>query len=374
MKTASFTFRRIASATACIVLLGLTQAAYADDYSDVSRMLRSGQLAEASVKVDQVLSAKPNDPQIRFFKGVILSEQGKPNEAIAVFTKLTQDYPELPEPYNNLAVLYASQNQFDKARAALEMAIRTNPSYATAHENLGDIYAKLASQAYTKALQLDTSNAGLQPKLSLIKELFAPGSKAVRTAAVKTPTIAAPVAAVVPVATKAPAAVVASKPETVAPAAKTPAETSSNGVTTIKAPVVTAANTKAATSADSAKPETADSKSEDVAAVEAAVQAWARAWANKDMKAYYAAYGSDFRPANGASRSAWEADRKARIVGKRSIDVNVSNIRVKLDGSKATASFRQDYRGDALKISSNKSLGFAKAGSKWLIVREAAGN
>ena len=349
MKIASFTFRRLASATACIVLLGLTQAAYADDYSEVSRMLRSGQLAEANTKVDQVLSAKPNDPQIRFFKGVILSEQGKPSEAIAVFTKLTQDYPELPEPYNNLAVLYASQNQFDKARAALEMAIRTNPSYATAHENLGDIYAKLASQAYTKALQLDTSNAGLQPKLSLIKELFAPGSKAVRTATVKTPTIAAPVAAVAPVATKAPVAVAVVKPETVAPA-------------------------KSATEASSTKPEAADSKSEDVAAVEAAVQAWARAWANKDMKAYYAAYGSDFRPANGASRSGWEADRKARIVGKKSIDVNVSNIRVKLDGNKASASFRQDYRGDALKISSNKSLGLVKAGNKWVIVREAAGN
>lgn len=362
MKIATFTFRRLAGAAACIALLGLAQVAYADDYSEVSRMLRSGQLAEANAKVDQVLSAKPNDPQIRFFKGVILSEQGKPNEAIAIFTKLTQDYPELPEPYNNLAVLYASQNQFDKARAALEMAIRTNPSYATAHENLGDIYAKLASQAYTKALQLDTSNAGLQPKLSLIKELFAPGSKAVRTAAAKTPPVVAAVA------TKAPVAVAVVKPEPVAVATKTATQASTAGVTTIKAPVATAASTTKAPT------ETADSQSEDTAAVEAAVQAWARAWANKDMKAYYAAYGSDFRPANGASRSAWEADRKIRIVGKRSIDVNVSNIRVKLDGNKATANFRQDYRGDALKISSNKSLGFAKAGNKWVIVREAAGN
>ena len=362
MKIASFTFRRLASATACIVLLGLTQAAYADDYSEVSRMLRSGQLAEANTKVDQVLSAKPNDPQIRFFKGVILSEQGKPSEAIAVFTKLTQDYPELPEPYNNLAVLYASQNQFDKARAALEMAIRTNPSYATAHENLGDIYAKLASQAYTKALQLDTSNPGLQPKLGLIKELFAPGSKAVRTAAVKTPAVVAAVA------TKEPVAVAVVKPEPVAVATKTPAQASAAGVTTIKAPIATAASTT------NAATEAVGNKSEDSAAVEAAVQAWARAWANKDMKAYYAAYGSDFRPANGASRSGWEADRKARIVGKKSIDVNVSNIRVKLDGNKASASFRQDYRGDALKISSNKSLGLVKAGNKWVIVREAAGN
>ena len=369
MKIASYKFRSLASAAACVVLIGLGQAAYADDYSDVSRMLRSGQLSEANAKVDQILSAKPNDPQIRFFKGVILSEQGKPSEAIATFTRLTQDYPELPEPYNNLAVLYASQNQFDKARAALEMAIRTNPSYATAHENLGDIYAKLASQAYTKALQLDTSNTGLQPKLALIKELFAPSSKAVRTAAkAQQAATKAPVVAAVVAPSPVPAAVVAP----VVVAAKAPAETNTTSVTVIKAPVVNTA-TKTAT-AETVKPEVADSKSEDTAAVEAAVQAWARAWANKDMKAYYAAYSNDFRPANGASRSNWEADRKARIVNKRLIEVNVSNIRVKMNGSKATASFRQDYRGDSLKISSNKSLALAKAGNKWVIVRELAGN
>jgi tetratricopeptide (TPR) repeat protein len=114
---------------------------------------------------------------MRFLKGVIQTESGKPADAIGTFTKLTEDYPELPEPYNNLAVLYAGQSQFDKARAALEMAIRTNPSYATAHENLGDVYAKLASQAYSKALQLDSNNTGVQPKLALIRDLFAPGAK-----------------------------------------------------------------------------------------------------------------------------------------------------------------------------------------------------
>ena len=107
-----------------------------------------------------------------FLKGLILTEQNKPNDAIKVFTDLSQDYPELPEPYNNLAVLYASQGQYDKARNSLEMAIRTHPSYATAHENLGDIYAKMASQAYDKALQLDRSNAAAQTKLNMIKDLF----------------------------------------------------------------------------------------------------------------------------------------------------------------------------------------------------------
>jgi tetratricopeptide (TPR) repeat protein len=151
--------------------------AYADDYSDVSQLMRNGNLGEAAAKADAYLSAKPRDPQMRFLKGVIQRDSGKTAEAIASFTRLTEDYPELPEPYNNLAVLYAGQSQFDKARATLEMAIRVNPSYAIAHENLGDVYVKLASQAYTKALQLDTANGAIPPKLALIRELFNANAK-----------------------------------------------------------------------------------------------------------------------------------------------------------------------------------------------------
>ena len=71
-------------------------------------------------------------------------------------------------------MLYANQNQLDKARTALEMAIRTNPSYATAHENLGDIYAKLAGQAYGNALQLDANNSAVKLKQAQLRELFRP--------------------------------------------------------------------------------------------------------------------------------------------------------------------------------------------------------
>ena len=159
--------------------------AYADDYSDVNQLLRLGKHAEALTRADQYLAGKPRDPQMRFLKGVIQSETGKQSDAIATFAKLTDEFPELPEPYNNLAVIYASQGQYDKARIALEMAIRTNPSYATAQENLGDVYARLASQAYTKALQLDPSNTTVQPKLTLIRDLFTPGNRGVRPAASK---------------------------------------------------------------------------------------------------------------------------------------------------------------------------------------------
>ena len=105
--------------------------------------------------------------------------------AIATFVQITQDYPELPEPYNNLAVIYASQNQLDKARTALEMAVRNNPSYAAAHENLGDIHARLAYQSYTKAQQLEASNPAVKSKLTQLRTLFQPASATAAGAAGK---------------------------------------------------------------------------------------------------------------------------------------------------------------------------------------------
>src|SRR5712664_3276234 len=158
-----------------VLLLTLTfsaSPARADELQDIDRLLKQGQHAQALERVNQYLVQKPRDAKGRFIKGLILAEQNKVAEAIEVFTALARDYPELPEPYNNLAVLYATQGQYEKARQQLEMSIRTHPSYATAYENLGDVYTKLASQAYDKALQFDSSNSAAKNKLSLIRDLL----------------------------------------------------------------------------------------------------------------------------------------------------------------------------------------------------------
>jgi tetratricopeptide (TPR) repeat protein len=347
-------FKSFASRYALTAVLSgglLFSGAVFADYSEVNRLMRAGQLAEATVKADQFLATKPKDPQMRFLKGVIQTEQGKPQDAITTFTKLIEDYPELPEPYNNLAVLHAGQGQFDKARAALEMAIRTNPSYATAHENLGDVYAKLASQAYSKALQLDGSNAGIQPKLGLIRDLFSPGAKGVR------PSAAAP--ASVAVATRpAPAAAPSAPAVAAAPAAPAAA-----------APARPAASATAAAPAPAAPalPSTAGGEEE----VRAAVQGWASAWSRKDMNAYLAAYGKDFDAPGG--RKTWEEERKKRILGKSKISVQLSNLDIKINGNKAQARFRQDYDADSLSVNSRKTLDLARVDNRWVIVREATG-
>src|SRR5947207_701982 len=192
----------------CAAALCSALPARGDDLQDASKFLKAGQHSQALERVNKALKAKPRDPQARFLKGIIVTEQGRQTEAIEIFVKLTQDYPSLPEPYNNLAVIYASQGQYEKARTSLEQSIRTHPTYATAYENLGDVYAKLASQAYGKALQLDGSNTAAQNKLSLVRELVRePGVKPTAAAAAAptdTPKAAAPAASVATVAPKAP--------------------------------------------------------------------------------------------------------------------------------------------------------------------------
>ncbi len=372
-KRAFFTDRGPSTAIRALFLAVALSAGsvWADDYADVSRLMRAGQYAEAMTKSDQYLAGKPKDPQMRFLKGVIQTETGKTNEAIATFTQITQDYPELPEPYNNMAVLYAGQSQFDKARAALEMAIRTNPSYATAHENLGDVYAKLASQAYSKALQLDGGNAGVQPKLALIRTLFSadiknpakPAAAAPATTTPAAPAVAAKPAPNLPavVAAAPPAKPAATPPTPPVVAAAPPAKPAS--APAIAAPA-TPATPAAATAAASAGAEKE---------VESAVRAWADAWSSKDMSAYLASYSPNFDTPGSQPRKAWEDARRARIVGKSRISVKLSDLSVAVQGSKATARFKQDYSADSLNVSSRKTLDLAKVSDRWVIVKESSG-
>jgi len=298
--------------------------ARADDLAEASKLLKAGQHQQALERVNKILADKPKDPQARFLKGLIYTEQGNTRDAIEMFERLTKEYPELPEPYNNLAVIYASQGQYDKARSALEQSIRTHPSYAIAYENLGDVYAKLASQAYDKALKLDSSNAGAQNKLALVRDLAggAPRAAAATTVAAAEAKPSAPKAtpaAVIP----APQAAVAGKDE-----------------------------------------------------VLEAVQGWSQAWSRKDVDGYLAFYAKDFRTPKGESRADWEKGRRARILAPKSISVTVDAARVARDGeARAKVTFRQAYKSDALSSRNTKTLVMVKSeDGRWRIQQEQVAN
>jgi tetratricopeptide (TPR) repeat protein len=227
-------------------------------------------------------------------------------------------------------VIYAGQGQYDKARAALEQSIRTHPSYATAYENLGDVYAKLAGQAYDKALQLDKSNTGAQNKLLLARELV--GSPATAGASAQKEAVNPPV-----------------KAETAEPAK----------------PAVAAVTEKPA--------EKPAAQAGGPADILNAVNAWAQAWSKKDVDAYLAFYAKDFKTPGGEGRADWEKSRRERIAAPRSIAVGVEQPKVTMQGNdEASVTFRQSYRSDKLKSSNRKTLVMTRADGRWQIREERA--
>lgn len=160
-----------------VLLLCLCLAAplAAQELRDVEKLFRGGESALALQQADRAIAARPRDASMRFLRGVMLSEAKREAEAIDAFTRLTEDFPDLPEPYNNLAVLYAAQGKIDKARELLETALRHDPSYFTAHENLGDVFMRLARREYERAAASGRGDPELERKLKLARQLTPSG-------------------------------------------------------------------------------------------------------------------------------------------------------------------------------------------------------
>ena len=151
---------------------------YTTGLREASALVKDRQYTSAQAKLDILLAERPREPQARFLKGVVETEQGATDAAIAVFRALIEDYPELPEPYNNLAVLQAQKGEYESARSSLEIAIRTAPDWSVARENLGDLYARLAAVEYAQAVKLDHDNKTAPAKLVFVRDLLAKNAPA----------------------------------------------------------------------------------------------------------------------------------------------------------------------------------------------------
>ena len=302
-------------------------------------MINQGRLDAALQRLDVQLKKAPQEAEARFLRGLVLTRLKRTEDAIKAFADITRDYPQLPEPYNNLAVLYAQQGDYEKARDALEAALATHPSYATAHENLGDIYAALAGAAYNRALALDQGNQTVRNKLSFVNSL--------------TPKDGRPVPPPAVASNPAPSASVA-VPSPVAPAAAA-------APATALAPAIPPPSAEGAGEAVGA--ETAET-------VNVVLDAWASAWSARDVDAYLATYSNDFRPEGGLSRQTWAAQRRDRITRPARIKVSVVNAKMAaLGDGRVRVNFRQEYESDSFADQVSKVIELRDENG-WKIVRE----
>ncbi len=328
-----------------IIISGILTTSVEADNEQIQRLIQQGAFEDALVIVEERLSNNPTEIQILFLKGLTLAGMDRLKEAESVFIDLTENHPELPEPYNNLAVIYASSGEYDKAKEALISAINTHPSYAIAHENLGDIYAKMASQAYNQALKLDSDNKETRKKLAMINDLILepnPVTEDQRLTAIR--------------------------PEAIA-------QINSESVVDPE-PVVQKSEPEPELAKLDPRPAAILEPSFDSKAVrkkvEAAINNWASAWSSKDVDGYINSYSEKFVPPNGLSRTKWQEQRHIRLNQPKYIKITLRDMTVKILGKNiAMARFTQTYQSDTYKDQVTKQLLLDNAdGATWLISRE----
>ncbi|MFM0740321.1 tetratricopeptide repeat protein [Paraburkholderia xenovorans] len=151
-----------------------TGPAVRDNTPEIDASITQKNWQASLTQLDARIASNPHDAQAKFKRATVLAHLNRDDDAIAAFTELTQLYPELPEPYNNLAALYAKHGQYTEARAALETATKVNPGYGLAYENLGDLYLRMANEAYRRAQGLGKASATTTQRLADIQKIVSP--------------------------------------------------------------------------------------------------------------------------------------------------------------------------------------------------------
>ena len=149
-----------------------TKIVISTPHNDVRKLLRQAKYPQALLLVNKALATNPRDPQMRFWQGFIFEQLGQPDMALQAYLDLTREYPELAEPFNNLGVIYAAKGDYPNAKAALDNALRANPNYAAAHENMGDLLVNMARQSYERSMAIDTKQRGISQKIEQIKPVL----------------------------------------------------------------------------------------------------------------------------------------------------------------------------------------------------------
>jgi len=264
-------------------------------------------------KIKKRLRASPDEPRLLFYKGVTETKLNQMDNAINTYNYLINKHPNLPEPYNNLAVIYAEKEELELAKKTLEKAIKTNSSYSVAHVNLGDIYTRMATNAYNIAFEIDNDNKIAGNKLKLITELFN------------------------------------YKPDT---------------------------NEKSIVIEDSkGKNNTvvSRSKSKDKEQIIKRIEEWKTAWEAKDLDLYFDSYSEAFKYPNNMSQEQWENYRTDRIINKKNILITTLNLKLKFKKDIIHAIFYQDYKSTGYQQKSKKTLIFKFQSNDWKIIEEFSG-
>jgi tetratricopeptide (TPR) repeat protein len=333
---------------------------------EIRGLIQSGRLDEAVKESARQLQKPDAEPNLQLLHCVAQANQNQTDKAIACFTALVKLRPDMLEAYNNLGVLHASLGQHEEAKRWLTAGIQRVPSLWVVHQNLQSLQSDLSRRAYARALQAELPLKESFSKLTMLATTpLANPVKTAETTGVTPASVpgAAPVASVA----KADNKPIQAEPPATKPESKSAVKPDSKSETKPESKPESKPDSK-----PDSKPESSPSEVDaaTVQLIQTAVESWAKAWGAQNMTAYFAAYSPEFIPYKLPSRAAWEAERTARIVGRKFIRVSVRNFSYERVGPKVVVRFSQIYESDNISSTQRKRLDMVLHKGRWKIARE----
>jgi tetratricopeptide (TPR) repeat protein len=353
-----------------LIVVGVAPIQANEDLSEIRDLAASGRTYEALASLEPLLGAEPDRVEGLMLKGILLTRLGRVDEAKEIFLGLIELSPELPEPYINLAALYAGAGDYDRSVRILKLALETHPSYLTAYENLTKVYGKLASEAYRSALgdQAETDEEPME--LVLVDRIYLQASSGAEPATAVEPRAAGTASPAESLAVRLPETAPDQPSGGFEPGEEPVAEVAQTDSGPIEADEVMTAETRTETGV-AADTDRGDRVGPDLQQVPEMIDSWALAWTEQRVEEYLGFYSRQFTPMNGLSLEGWEVMRRGRLTGPGFISISYKDLEVEEEGSgKASARFVQLYDSSVLQDSCVKVLSLLWEDGEWKIADE----
>lgn len=307
---------------------------HSNTLAQLKNELSQQQYSRAATTGLALLRKAPDDDQALFLTALAFQQNKQPQQALRYYLQLNQLNPDLPEPLNNMALIHLQQGNHDKAVDALIASLQTHPAYATAWQNLSNLYQGLASEAYRKALSEENKTSQVLDKIQLtaLDNLHSRADKA----------------------------------ESQNKHDIQPAQLAESKIRITPATPASSIKPGQSTTPEKLRISIQEQEQQLIQAV----QDWASAWSNKEFKNYLDAYTSKFK-GNESSRQAWVKYRRSRILRAGRIKIDISNIRIKSrNAQRAIIDFEQSFKSSTYRDKVLKRIVLSKQDNHWKITQE----
>jgi Flp pilus assembly protein TadD/peroxiredoxin len=141
-------------------------AAYQDaflrnDFTYGVAMFQHGYLEQAAESFQQVIAAKPDDPEGYYNLGTLNLRRNDFQQARYYLQQTLKLRPNYPEAWNNLGMIAAQEGHAEEAVQNFQQSLLLRPGYATALLNMGNVYRR--QKSYTQAQDFLQQALAIQP-------------------------------------------------------------------------------------------------------------------------------------------------------------------------------------------------------------------